>query len=92
MSQDCGTGEVVYCYEINLGVTQSCAENVATDTAETVNANLDCHACISPLRSCGVLLFSEYRIKQQFPGILDVRMTGFGSFGTQRGLSPNPTD
>ena len=43
MGEDCGTGEVVYGNEINLRVTQSCAEDVAADAAESIDANLNCH-------------------------------------------------
>jgi hypothetical protein len=43
MGKNCGAGEIVYGDKFDFRVTQSCAENVAADAAEAVDANLDCH-------------------------------------------------
>jgi hypothetical protein len=53
MSQDCGTGEVVNGYEIDIGVAQRCAEHIPADAAEPIDANLNCHAIFSPWNCSG---------------------------------------
>jgi hypothetical protein len=43
MSENCGAGEVVDGDELDLRVAQSCAEDVAADAAEAIDAYLYGH-------------------------------------------------
>ena len=49
MGQSGGGGEVVYGYEFDVRVADSAAEDVASDTAEAVDAYLYCHVFGAPV-------------------------------------------
>jgi hypothetical protein len=87
MGEDCGAGEVVYGDEFDFRVTQSCAENVAADAAEAVNANLDCHVVISPYEflQCA---FAFAETKSHAIACL----VWLGVITCWRSLPPNPSD
>ena len=42
----CGRREVIDGDELDLGIAESCAENIAADAAEAVDAYFDCHECL----------------------------------------------